>query len=71
MIVTDCNKCSINELEVINRTTNIVFEINDGEIVNTLKEIAGKNNTFVSNELTSSISDGTNTLPALSYSALA
>jgi hypothetical protein len=38
MIVTDCNKCSINELEVINRTTNIVFEINDGEIVNTKVE---------------------------------
>lgn len=32
----------------------------DGEIVNTLKEIAGKNNTFVSNKLTSSISDGAN-----------
>lgn len=32
----------------------------DGEIVNTLKEIASKNNTFVSDELTSSISDGAN-----------
>lgn len=32
----------------------------DGEIVNTLKEIAGKNNTFVSDELTSFISDGAN-----------
>lgn len=33
----------------------------DGEIVNTLKEIAGKNNTFVSDEITTSVKDGANT----------
>lgn len=38
MIVTDCNKCSINELESINRALNIAYEINDGEIVNTKVE---------------------------------